>query len=150
MVSIALDFDSVLADTMVVWVQYYNKEYHKSAIKANVVSWEFWHDFGISREEAFKIFDYVWLDWENLPATEIELSRTVERLSKHATVDVVTSTKAPTENVKKWLEKERINYHRFIHVEGTEETKVELPYDIIIEDAPHVAEAVSKYEKVCL
>ncbi len=148
MINVAVDFDSVLADTMVVWVHYYNKKYGKSLVKADVHSWEFWRDFGISREEAFTIFDYAWLDWENLPATEIDLSRTIERLSQYAKMDIVTSTKAPIENVKKWLEHQLISYCNFIHIK--EETKLDLDYDIFIEDAPDVADAVSKYEKVCL
>ena len=36
----ALDFDSVLADTMVIWVKEYNERHHTSITKNDIYAWD--------------------------------------------------------------------------------------------------------------
>jgi len=131
---IALDFDSVLSDTMTLWVAKYNEKYNKKHTKANVTKWEFWDDFGISLEEAKSIFRITWEDWENLCPTEKDLSKTTYQLNNIAQVDIVTSVEKTHENyVKKWLEKHNITYKDIVI---TNHDKHEHDYDIFIDDDP--------------
>lgn len=88
---IALDFDSVLSDTMVRWVINFNNRYEKSYSKKHVTKWEFWSDFNIGKDEAFEIFEETWEQWENLPPTEDQLSKKTKKLNEIGKVDVVSN-----------------------------------------------------------
>jgi 5'(3')-deoxyribonucleotidase len=142
MVKIALDFDNVLADTMNVWIKYYNETYGKSKTKRDIKRWEFWIDLGISETEAFRIFDEVWSDLENLPLMEKNAGVITKELATIAEIDIVTAVKA---KIKSWLDRKGIIYNDIVY--GYKKTH--LDYSIFIDDSPSLAEELSN-EKICL
>ena len=93
MKKIALDFDSVLSDTMVTWVIKYNEAHSTNFTKDNIESWSFWKqkEFDCEKDYAYTFFRKSWADWKNLPATEPDLDKKVAKLSKFGQVDVVTN-----------------------------------------------------------
>src|SRR6185312_975945 len=146
MLKIALDFDSVLADTMVSWVREYNARNGAFFTKEHVKQWEFWHDFNMSWEQAKSIFEHVWENWETLPETEKNLEKHVVRLRSLGSVDIVTTVSlSHIEHVKKWLKLREITYDQFVQTTKKEE----LPYDIFIDDYHKLALSVSKENKTC-
>ena len=142
MTKIALDFDNVLADTMNVWIKYYNEIYKKSLTKQDIRKWEFWIDLGISETEAFRIFDKVWSDLENLPLLEKNASVIIKDLATITEIDIVTAVKA---KIKPWLDRNDIIYNDIVY--GYK--KIHLDYSIFIDDSPLLAKEVS-IEKICL
>lgn len=142
MTKIALDFDNVLADTMNVWIKYYNDIYKKSLTKQDIKRWEFWIDLGIPEAEAFKIFDKVWSDLEKLPLLEKGAEVIIKQLATIAEIDIVTAVKT---KIKTWLDLNGIVYNDIVY--GYKKTHLE--YSIFIDDSPSLAEEISK-EKICL
>ncbi len=148
LLKVALDFDSVLSDTMVRWVELFNEKKGTKLTKKDVVSWSFWNDFGITMDEAFNIFEEAWSDWKNLPPTEDKISDKVKKLTNISTVDIVTHVlESHLQYVKMWLKNNDIVYENFVSVQGN---KVDLSYDVFIDDSPNVAQKSSRAGKVCL
>ena len=58
--TIAIDLDSVLADTMVIWVEEFNKRNSSSINKDNIISWDISKILEISITEVSDIFTYIW------------------------------------------------------------------------------------------
>jgi 5'(3')-deoxyribonucleotidase len=142
MTRIALDFDNVLADTMNLWIKYYNNIYKKSLTKSDITKWEFWVDLGIPETEAFKIFDKVWSNLSNLPLLEKNANIIIKELATIAEIDIVTAVKA---KIKPWLDWKGIIYNDIIY--GYKKTQ--LDYSIFIDDSPSLAEELAN-EKICL
>ncbi len=148
MLKVALDFDSVLSDTMIRWVEIFNEKKGTKLTKKDVVSWSFWNDFHITMDEAFEIFKEAWSDWKNLPMTEDNIADKVKRLTNISTVDIVTHVlESHSEYVKMWLKNNNISYENFVTIQGD---KVNLSYDIFIDDSPNVAQKSSQSGKDCL
>lgn len=147
--NIALDFDSVLSDTMISWVNRYNEKFQSSISKeTHILKWEFWNDLGISSEQAFEIFDEVWSDWHSLPPTEQDLKEKVEKISDFGTVDIVTEIKDEhLIHIKLWLKEHDIPHGKLKHAQGK---KAKLDYDYFIDDHPDFALECSSNGKNCL
>jgi len=147
-IKIALDFDSVLSDTMVSWVNNYNKRYRTSYTKQDVRKWAFWDDFGITHNEAVEIFKESWADWEKLQPTENNLSQTTAKLNELGIIDIVSNVEnSHTGFIKEWLEKHKIKYNEFLHANNKKE---DLEHDVFIDDDPSLPEKLSKNNKKCL
>jgi 5'(3')-deoxyribonucleotidase len=142
MTRIALDFDNVLADTMNVWIKYYNNIYKKSITKQDIKKWDFWIDLEIPETEAFRIFDKVWSDLERLPLIEKNAGIVIRELATMTEIDIVTAVKA---KIKPWLDTNGIFYNEIVY--GYKKTH--LNYSIYIDDSPSLAAELSD-EKVCL
>jgi len=145
---IAVDFDSVLADTMKLWVFEYNKQYPSKKITIkNINIWNFFDnpEINLTKEEAFVIFDFCWRHWEFLKTMERNLGTKLERLSTLGHVDIVTAVSKNKDSVRKWLIKKNIPNEAVFSDE-----KWNLKYDYYIDDSPTVAEKVSKMGKICL
>ena len=147
--NIALDFDSVLSDTMISWVNRYNEKFQPSISKeTHILQWEFWNDLPISRKQALEIFDEVWTEWRNLLPTEKDLKKTIEKISSYGTVDVVTEIKEDhLIHVEMWLREHDIPYGELKYAQGK---KVKLDYDYFIDDNPKFALECSSNGKNCL
>ena len=151
MKKIALDFDSVLSDTMVTWVIKYNEEHGTNFTKDNIKSWSFWEqkEFGFDMSYAFTFFRKSWSDWKNLPPTEPDLDKKVAKLSKFGQVDVITNVeKDYFENVKNWINKQNISVNDIISSEG--KNKIEdFDYNLYIDDDPLLAKDAHSENKNC-
>jgi len=146
---ISLDFDSVLADTMVLWVKKFNAHNGKDYKKDHVRTWTFWdqEEFKMSHSDADKIFEESWEDWENLDPTEKNLSSTTSKLSELGTIDIVSKGTSHFEQKEKWLEKHAIKYRELV---PADKQKEQMDYDVFIDDDPSLAEALNKSDKGCI
>ena len=147
MLKVALDFDSVLADTMTAWVKIYNKKHNKFITKSDIKSWDFHSGLGISEKEMYDIFQICWSEWENLPPTEENIADTVKEIRKISLVEIVTSAKFSfIESIRLWLNKTGITSIKIIN----KSEKADLDYDLFIDDSPITALSISKIGKICL
>jgi len=151
MEKIALDFDSVLSDTMVAWTEKYNAKHNTKFTKDHIEKWSFWEqkEFGFKMDYAFVFFRQSWSDWENLPTTEPDLDKKVAKLTEFGQVDVVTNVeKDYFGNVKKWIDKQNISINDIISSEDKNKIK-DFDYNLYIDDDPILAQNAHSENKNC-
>ena len=135
--NIALDVDSVLADVIVIWLEVYQEMHSEHIEKKAVDKWDFWKKLNLSRRQFYAIFTEAWNRWEQIPPTEGDLAEKVTNLRALGTVSIVTGrSKETIPNVKKWLNRQMIQYEKFVRV-PTQTLKGDLPYNVFIDDSPH-------------
>ena len=105
--------------------------------------WKAWETAGISRDEFFRTLDQAWSEWQSIPPTEEQLAEKVGKLLEFSDVDIVTGRSAETvPSAKSWLKSQEIRFDTFIRTDvGID--KVNLNYDIFIDDSPELMEAIS-------
>lgn len=151
MKKIALDFDSVLSDTMVTWVIKYNEEHNTDFTKDHIESWSFWKqkEFGFDMSYAYTFFRKSWADWKNLPPTEPDLDKRITELSEFGQVDIVTNVeKDYFGNVKNWIDEQNISVNDIISSEGKNKIK-DFDYNLYIDDDPLLAKDAHFKNKNC-
>lgn len=135
----AIDFDSVLADTMVIWVKEYNKRYHRNITKNDIHAWDIYKILPISSKEIGDLFNYVWeFRWDEVPPCEDDQKRTIERIHESGyRISILTKRERPTvAHVAKWLDHYKVFSDDLIFVyDGT--PKSEYPFDFIVDDSPN-------------
>jgi len=134
----AIDFDSVLADTMIVWIKQYNKMNHTTITKNEITSWDIGSVLPISPDEISKIFNDTWkYRWHDVPPSEPELAHVIEKIHRRGyRISVLTKRERPTvQYVAKWLDYHDIYSDDLIFVYDNA-PKAEYPFDILIDDAP--------------
>jgi len=144
---IALDFDSVLSDTMIAWTDKHNLLHGTNFSKSDIRSWKFWEDLKVEVKIMKNCFQESWKDWKNLPATESELDKKVRKLSEFGIVDVVTNVDEDHLGyIRSWLENGNIEVNEVKHAGGE---KIHLSYNLFIDDAPDLAKEAKKLQKNC-
>jgi uncharacterized protein len=134
----ALDFDSVLADTMVIWVKEYNERYHTKITKDDIYAWDISRILPISPKEISKLFNYVWENrWREIPPCEPNQISSIEDLNKNGfRISILTKRERPTvAYVAKWLDHYDIFSDDLIFVYDSM-PKSEYPFDFILDDSP--------------
>ena len=149
MTKIALDFDSVLSDTMVTWTEKFNFERGHNLSKKDITIWKFWENIDVvQKEDAKYFFKQAWEDWTNLPPTEENLDQKVSKIAEFGEIDVVTRVdNTHLRYVDKWLIHN--NIHNINKVKHAGDDKISLDYDLFIDDDPDLAEAANKKNKKC-
>lgn len=151
MKKIALDFDSVLSDTMVAWTKKYNAKHNTEFTKDHIEKWSFWKqkEFGFERSYALVFFRESWSDWKNLPATEPDLDKRIIELSEFGQVDIVTNIeKDYFGNVKNWIDEQNISVNDIIFSECKNKIK-DFDYNLYIDDDPDLAKDAHSENKNC-
>lgn len=136
--TIAIDLDSVLADTMLIWVEEFNKRSNSSIIKDDVISWDISKILNISISEVSDIFTYIWDSlWKKIPATEPCIGNTVTELhDKGLRISILTKRyRSSVGNVIKWLDYHKIHCDDLLFVYD-DAPKTNYPFDILVDDAP--------------
>jgi uncharacterized protein len=134
----ALDFDSVLADTMVIWVKEYNERRHTSITKNDIYAWDISKILPITHEEISKLFNYVWeYRWQEIPPCEPNQNSTIENIHKSGfRISILTRRERPTVSyVARWLDHHDIFSDDLIFVYDAM-PKSEYPFDFILDDSP--------------
>ena len=104
---LAIDLDSVLADTMIIWAEEFNKRKNSSITKDNIVSWDISKTLDISITEVSDIFTYIWdKKWEDIPSTEPSIGNVVSKLhNKCFRISILTKRyRSSVSKVIKWLD----------------------------------------------
>lgn len=135
---LAIDLDSVLADTMVIWVEEFNKRNNSSITKDNIISWDISKILDISITEVSDIFTYIWdKRWVDIPSTEPSIGNIVSNLhSKGFRISILTKRyRSSVSNVIKWLDLHKIHCDDLLFVYD-DAPKADYPFDILVDDAP--------------
>jgi len=136
--TLAIDLDSVLADTMVIWVEEFNKRNNSSINKDNIISWDISKTLEISITEVSDIFTCIWdKRWKDIPSTEPSIGNIVSNLhSKGFRISILTKRyRSSVGNVIKWLDFHKIHCDDLLFVYD-DAPKTNYPFDILVDDAP--------------
>jgi len=151
--SISLDFDGVLSNTIKKWIQIFHKDYsekyHKLQLSYNKIKeFDFYKDFDITHDDSRKIFEKCWEQWNYLEPTEFMLEQKTKTLSELCGgLDIVTANNpANKKYLEQFLQKYKIKYDNIIFSENKEE----LDYDIFIDDSPYNAKKIFDCGKTVL
>lgn len=138
MKTLAIDLDSVLADTMLIWIQEYNERKKANILKNDIVSWDISQVFEIEVEEISQIFTEIWQrHWRKIPPTEPNLDVTTKNLHNRGfRISILTKRFRPSvANVAKWLDLYDVYCDDLLFVYD-DRPKAEYPFDILVDDAP--------------
>jgi uncharacterized protein len=138
MKTLAIDLDSVLADTMLLWADEYNKRRNTTIGKNDIISWELPEVFNMAVEEISEIFTHIWdRRWKEIPPTEPDIAKTTNLLHKRGyRISILTKRFRPSVvNVAKWLDLYNVYCDDLLFVYD-DRPKGEYPFDILVDDAP--------------
>jgi 5'(3')-deoxyribonucleotidase len=136
--TLAIDLDSVLADTMLLWADEYNRRKHANIRKNDIISWELPDVFNMPVEEISQIFTHIWdRRWKEIPPTEPDIANTTYVLHQRGyRISILTKRFRPSVvNVAKWLDLYEVYCDDLLFVYD-DRPKGEYPFDILVDDAP--------------
>jgi 5'(3')-deoxyribonucleotidase len=136
--TLSIDFDSVLADTMIVWTKEYNKLKHTNITKSEITYWNIGMILPLSGDEISTMFNYVWqYCWRDIPPSERGQSEIIKRIRRKGyRISILTKRERPTvAYVAKWLDYHEIYSDDLIFIYDNT-PKAEYAFDILIDDAP--------------
>lgn len=154
---ISVDVDGVLLDTMFTFCNIYNEIYEtskefKRRSKEDVTCWEFNKEWKLADASLWYIFDLVAEQLLFVPLIDPISSNVMRKMKKTFIVDVVTARK---EEEREALVR-KLNRHRIVediqydalHIVDRHDFKAKLnmPYNIYIDDSPNIVEDISKYK----
>lgn len=160
MVQIAIDLDSVLAQTVPAMLRLFNQEFGTAYTKEVVSDYEFWkvvpelREMKVSKakDKFYRLLDKAWEDWQSIEP-EPGAVEAMQRLADEGhEIDIVTGRETtPREVLEQWLRWHRIPYNNLIVVGGkqqerkTGEQKADMPYDVFIDDNPFQVGTMANY-----
>lgn len=144
---VALDLDSVLADTMDLWCNIYNREYLKGypfvegITKKHITDWHVEKCLPIDEKVFWDIYDRIWTeDWRDIKPTEPNLPFKIHKMKQLGyTVSVITNSKHTIENLM-WLDSLGIKHDDFVYVKALK--KADYPFNILLDDGFHNIEPI--------
>jgi uncharacterized protein len=136
--TLSIDFDSVLADTMIAWTKEYNKLKHTKITKSEITYWNIGMILPLSANEISTMFNYVWqYCWRDIPPSEPGQGETIKRIRRRGyRISILTKRERPTvAYVGKWLDYHDIYSDDLIFV-FDDTAKAKYAFDILIDDSP--------------
>jgi len=138
MLSIAIDLDGVLANTMAAACKIINERHSTHFEVASFTQWKAWEIANITKGEFFETLDRAWLDWSTIPPTEEHIAEKFDRLMEFGKVDIVTGRSRDTVNPANcWLKEQGIQFRSFVRTNSGND-KARLNYDVFIDDSPEL------------
>ena len=136
MLSIAVDLDGVLANTISSVCKIVNERYSTQFEPSSFVRWRAWEIAQIPKDEFFQILDQAWYNWRTIPPTEEKIGEKLRPLRPLGRVDIVTGRSPDTvPSALSWLSEHDVQFDSFVRTDSVVE-KVELAYDVFIDDSP--------------
>jgi len=143
LLSIAVDLDGVLANTIATFCQIINERHSTRFKPSSFVRWRAWEIAQIPRDEFFRTLDQAWYNWRNIPATEEKIGEKLNLLKPFGKVDIVTGRSPDTvPSALSWLTEHDVQFDLFVRTDGVVE-KADLAYDIFIDDSPDLMTAIA-------
>lgn len=147
---IAIDIDGVLLDLMATFCDIFNQRYNTNYKKKDVINWEFFKDWSISEEEAYEIFYKIYEDSSSVPFIDENAPSILKSLNNFHHIDLVSArtSKYRHQLIKKLNAhgiRKGVQYTNLILVNHKPyDKKLDLKYDIYVDDNPNLVEPVQK------
>jgi len=136
--TLAIDLDSVLADTMKIWTLVYSNIHNTTILKDDIKTWDIGKILPISAREISEIFIDVWTHrWKDIPPTEPDLAYIVRQFHRKGyRISILTKRERQTvPYVANWLDHYDIFSDDLIFIYDTT-PKAMYQFDILVDDAP--------------
>lgn len=137
--TIAIDVDSVVADTMIVWTDEYNIRMGTRISKSEITSWDISRILPISPPDISDLFNHIWKHrWLEIPPTGARLGEVTRNIHRKGyKISVLTKReRATVPFVVRWLDQYDVFSDDMVFVYD-DTPKSEYPFDIIVDDAPN-------------
>lgn len=147
---IAIDIDGVLLDIIVRYCEIYNKRYGTNYQKKDITNWEFFKDWNISEEIAFKIFYEIYADSKNVPFIDDNAPKIMKKLNERYDVDIVSARlpeyRSSIVNKLNFHDvREGIQYVELILLHHKPyNIKLKQNYDVYVDDNPNLVEPIKQ------
>lgn len=148
---LAVDIDGVILDMVSKVCEIYNKSFKTTYTKDDVKKWEFFRDWNITEESMYDIFYQVYENSMSLRLIDKRAPQVLRNLSEKYQADLVTARNVKFEsNLLERLDSlnimKGIQYSDLVHVdEKPYDLKLQLSYDILIDDNPNLATVIDTY-----
>lgn len=156
MMKIAVDVDGVLLDIITPYTKLYNQQFNASFKKEDVKKWEFYLDWNLTEEEAFKIFYKIYNNAISVSLIDRQAPKYLQLLNQEHDIDIVSARSFKFKSqLKEKLEQcgitKGIHYKRLVLVESKPyDLKLQYKYDIYVDDNPHLVEPIKNNERPIL
>lgn len=134
---VGIDFDGTLVKSQETLLSLWN-ERHGTNISINqITGWDMESVLGISNSELLKLFEEVWRNYWDLPATEPDIAKVVNKIRDHGNrrISIISKrTRAGAIPMIQWLNYQHIPYDDIIMAFDSR-SKAEFPFDVLIDDA---------------
>ena len=136
---VALDVESVIADTHKAWIAHYKKEFTID----DITDWNF-ESLKAWNENLESFLDETNSLWNNNPEKHIPaMVPNLKEVTTHLKpFDIVTS-RGTLSGIKKWVDYHQLEYRAIVFI-SEKQSKADLKYDIFIDDNPDLASKLSK------
>ncbi len=143
--TICIDIDGTLAHSIKNWLEILRDERGISRDVEELNNYKIEEILGLQREEVLEIFRKVWNKYDEIEVIS-NAPEVISRLRNKYTINIMTGSVAKDNELKAWLEINRIPYDNFLHLQKESE-KLEINGDIFVEDNPEIALSFSKKGK---
>ena len=143
---IAIDIDSVLADTIIEWCNVYNDRY-KDQIqkrtmpymdKTKMIGWDIHKYVPITENEVYDIFAETWVEnWDRIPPTEPYIADVIKEMKDAGHYISILSARKRNSYpaVMNWLNELKIPFDEITLIQSHGRCKCSFPFDILIDDS---------------
>ncbi len=155
--TLSLDIDSVLADTHVLMSRVVKEKWGVSWPHAAIYQWgaekilRHLYDIKLTGKQFLALFDSVWEHWDEIPMTEPFVQEVLPDLQEGGfEVEITTFAKTDMQFQHKllWLSKWGLGDVPTINARDGAEWKWQLPYDIFVDDCPHIVVGAVAHGKI--
>ena len=134
---VGIDFDGTLCKSQEILLQIWNKRHGANIKIEQITGWDMEKVLGITNSELLKLFEEVWTDYENLPPTEPDIAKVVNKIRDHGNrrISIISKrTRAGAIPMIQWLNYNHVPYDDIIMAFDSR-TKAEFPFSVLIDDA---------------
>jgi len=162
---VACDFDSTLADTLKVVLDFFNFKYGLCLTREDIVDWDWkvnarewgFTEKGAKQVEAdfwkvYNLFDTTHLRRAIPPVDPMACGAVKWLVKRGHQVDIVTANRPEAEmSIRAWLFGHGLDLPLRLLDRKTARHKAELGYDVLIDDAPSLAKSIADlYDEQCV
>ncbi|ASI13690.1 5'-nucleotidase [Candidatus Mancarchaeum acidiphilum] len=141
--TLGIDIDGTLADTVGLVLELYNSEHKFQASKEDLKLYEMAKNLPeIDGGKVKEYFENSWDRWNEIAPVDNAASDVIRKLAELYNIRIITATFGDTGNVKRWLEHNEIVYNDFVHCDSSEKYKY---CDILVDDRVSCINAVAEH-----
>lgn len=147
---VAVDVDGVILDIITPFCDYCNVHHGTQMTINDAIKWGFYVEHGIAEDLAWKIFDQLQSDLQNIELIDCNCIPILREMKDYHIVDIVTVRKGKRKEVLK-LKLRAVGIHEGTHYRKVvtvshdpPDVKATYGYDIYIDDNPHLVDSIKE------
>lgn len=149
---IAIDVVGVILDNLETFIKMYNEAFNTNHKKGDIKHWDYYKELNLSTDEFFELIHKTFDFPRNIPFIDEDAPRYMKELNRAHDLCILSALSAEHKNsLIKCLEfyniKEGIHYKKALIVpERPYAVKLDLDFEIYVDDNPHLVEPIKMLE----